>query len=155
MHIRGAILPSLHLDSSVRGSSCGILSEGASSDKMSSAPRPGGAANSFGVESFTARATASNEPIPFLQNAMPHQNMHRESVAANASFEFRQENEYRGTYPSPVGTPVAFHYDGMSSQLLAQPALMNDNTAGGLALPAQVVADRRLSVPQHFDASSR
>ena len=32
VHIRGAILPSLHLDSFVRGSSCGVLLEGASFD---------------------------------------------------------------------------------------------------------------------------
>ena len=48
----------------------------------------------------------NNEPF---QQSYP---VYRESNTANVSLEFAQENEMRGAYPSPVGTPVALSYNG-------------------------------------------
>ena len=76
---------------------------------MSSAPRPEGAANSSERDLFIGMATGVNESSQVFQNVQP---MYRESGHANVSFEFAQENEMRGVYPSPVGTPVALSYNG-------------------------------------------
>ena len=76
---------------------------------MSSAPRPEGAANSSERDLFFGVATGVNESSQVFQNVQP---MYRESGHANVSFEFAQENEMRGAYPSPVGTPVALSYNG-------------------------------------------
>ena len=46
----------------------------------------------------------NNEPF---QQSYP---VYRESNTANVSLLFPQENEYRTGYPSPVGTPLEFHY---------------------------------------------
>ena len=76
---------------------------------MSSAPRPEGAANSAERDLFIGMAMGVNESPQVFQNVQP---MYRESGHANVSFEFAQENEMRGAYPSPVGTPVALSYNG-------------------------------------------
>ena len=118
VHTRGVILPSSHLDSSVRGS-CVASSEGESFDSMSSAPRPEDAASSYGVDLSARSAAGANESLQVFQNVEPYHQMYRESAAANVSLEFAQESGMRGVYPSPVATPVAFNYTGFDGQFLA------------------------------------
>ena len=110
---------------------------------MSSAPRPEGAANSSERDLFIGMATGVNESSQVFQNVQP---MYRESGHANVSFEFAQENEMRGVYPSPVGTPVALSYNGGVDLQHWQTSAMQFSQVP--TSPAQVVADHRFSVPQ-------
>ena len=110
---------------------------------MSSAPRPEGAANSAERDLFIGMATGVNESPQVFQNVQP---MYRESGHANVSFEFAQENEMRGAYPSPVGTPVALSYNGGVDLQHWQTSAMQFSQVP--TSPAQVVADHRFSVPQ-------
>ena len=77
----------------------------------------------------------NNEPF---QQSYP---VYRESNTANVSLLFPQENEYRTGYPSPVGTPLEFHYTPGTQAAV-------EHFYPPAALPAQVVADHRFSVPQ-------
>ena len=74
---------------------------------MSSHSRSVGA-DAGGRQSMTSgsgNATGfNNEPF---QQSYP---VYRESNTTNVSLLFPQENEYRTGYPSPVGTPLEFHY---------------------------------------------
>ena len=101
---------------------------------MSSAPRPGGTANSGRAEDLTMYATSPNVPAsnPYVMQ-YEMQNMYRESGTANVSLAFPQENERSGVYPSPGGTPQPFYYSPENS---AQPGYSTQFGMESLAEPA-------------------
>ena len=103
---------------------------------MSSHSRSVGADAGGRQSMISGNATGfNNEPF---QQSYP---VYRESNTTNVSLLFPQENEYRTGYPSPVGTPLEFHYTPGTQAAV-------DYFYTPAALPAQVVADHRFSVPQ-------